>query len=410
MSDEVRPNFAVRAALAELYLGQLESPDPRDRIRAVAFLAALGSDPGQAVPALERMLKDENADVRQAASAAIAGIEAARRRKLEAEAARREAEAARRETVTGRHETEAAWDNSLEARAAARRAEIEAEILERFETRRSIAREAPPLARVVPKMTPRGEEPLSSWFARAYRKFCFSRDDVRKTRDSLRDRDASVWSLVAANALPLAGVFLLGWDAGAVLIIYWGESVIIGVYGLLKVLTCRVPRPVDHLRKIVAIPYFASVYGAFCAVLGTFVVLLTSGIFGGACSIRGLHPSAGGLPDAPEIARLFIQNMVADDGIRLTLAALAIGHGISFVVNHLLRGERSARKPEDWMAEAYTRVLFLHAVIIAFSAPTLLLGSPLVLVVFLTLLKTALDLVMHTKYHARMQETRGAQT
>ena len=48
---------------------------------------------------------------------------------------------------------------------------------------------------------------------------------------------APLWSissvaLVAANLLPVAGVLAAGWDVADLLLVYWAESAVIGVYAI----------------------------------------------------------------------------------------------------------------------------------------------------------------------------------
>lgn len=42
---------------------------------------------------------------------------------------------------------------------------------------------------------------------------------------------------LAANLVPLAGVWYWGWDAFQVLIIYWAETVVIGGWALMRIAT-----------------------------------------------------------------------------------------------------------------------------------------------------------------------------
>jgi HEAT repeats len=81
MSDKEFEEFAVRVALADRFVEELGSPDPKVRLRAVVFLAALEVHPKKAVPALEKALKDDDPKVRQAAAEALKKIKAAREQK-----------------------------------------------------------------------------------------------------------------------------------------------------------------------------------------------------------------------------------------------------------------------------------------------------------------------------------------
>ena len=45
--------------------------------------------------------------------------------------------------------------------------------------------------------------------------------------------------LILANLIPLAGVLLFRWDILAILLLYWTESVIIGVINVFKMIFCE---------------------------------------------------------------------------------------------------------------------------------------------------------------------------
>ena len=45
---------------------------------------------------------------------------------------------------------------------------------------------------------------------------------------------ASVLALLLANLVPLVGVLGFGWDLGAIMVLFWAESGIIGFYSILR--------------------------------------------------------------------------------------------------------------------------------------------------------------------------------
>ena len=52
-------------------------------------------------------------------------------------------------------------------------------------------------------------------------------------------RRTSSLVLILANLIPLAGVVLFQWDVLAILLLYWAESVIIGVLNVLRIVACK---------------------------------------------------------------------------------------------------------------------------------------------------------------------------
>lgn len=69
----------------------------------------------------------------------------------------------------------------------------------------------------------------------------------------------SLASLVAANLIPLVGVFFFGWEVGPILLLYWSENLVVGGYNVLKVMV----RPAEHPLSIGA--------GSFRALSSVFI-------------------------------------------------------------------------------------------------------------------------------------------
>ena len=54
----------------------------------------------------------------------------------------------------------------------------------------------------------------------------------------MQGANSSLWVLVCANLLPVAGVALWGWKIGDVVFLYWAENLVIGVFNFLR-MPCR---------------------------------------------------------------------------------------------------------------------------------------------------------------------------
>ena len=71
----------------------------------------------------------------------------------------------------------------------------------------------------------------------------------------------ALFVLVASNAIPLVGVIFFGWDLQEILLLYWAEIGIIGVFTLLKmVMAAELNFFSGLLTKLIAIPLFALIY------------------------------------------------------------------------------------------------------------------------------------------------------
>ena len=115
---------------------------------------------------------------------------------------------------------------------------------------------------------------------------------------------AAVAALILANLVPLAGVLWFGWDVWGILIIYWLENGIVGLFNVLKMRRAEGSedgspkavaetrrringftvngRPASGSDKAALIPFFVMHYGIFWVVHGVFVLLLPLFAFTGA--------------------------------------------------------------------------------------------------------------------------------
>lgn len=193
-------------------------------------------------------------------------------------------------------------------------------------------------------------------------------------------RDWSAASLVASNVLTLAMALIGNWNAGSLMWVYWGQSVIIGFFNFLRMLCLKEfstegvkanDKPVDPTpatRRSMAF-FFLFHYGGFHLVYMVFLVGLAA---------KGL-------------ANL--------EAMGLCLAAFLVNHAFSFFYN-LKSDRQNVRNIGTVMFFPYARILPMHLTILFGSA---LPWNRAVLLLFLSL-KTAADLIMHVVEHAALQE------
>ena len=183
-------------------------------------------------------------------------------------------------------------------------------------------------------------------------------------------------ALLGANLLPIVGVLLFGWDLGAIMVLFWAESGIIGIYHLLKLAITR------RWLTLLLGPVFVGHFGAFMAVHFLFIY----GIF-----IEGFDSKGPG-DSLAEVGQLFIDLWPA-------LLALTISHGISFITNFIGRREFHYMTLQEQMSEPYNRIVIMHVTIIIGGGLSLALGAPLPALILLILLKIMVDLYAHRRQH-----------
>ena len=189
--------------------------------------------------------------------------------------------------------------------------------------------------------------------------------------------------LVAANLVPLAGVLFFGWSVFGTLLLFWLENVIVGVFNVLRMACAQPQNPALWAGKLFLIPFFVLHYGGFVTVHGILVLTLFGGMTKG-------FPGPATFVDA-----------VRNTGIAPAAWALVLSHGVSFAFNYIGSGEYRTTQLQTLMARPYGRVVVLHFVILAGGFLVLALGSPLLPLALLVVLKTGLDLRGHMKEYAR---------
>ena len=201
------------------------------------------------------------------------------------------------------------------------------------------------------------------------------------------------WPIVAANLAPLVGVIAFGWDAFAIVLLYWMENGVVGAFNVLRIAWAQGPDPgvkraigsqqesreTDHMAKGCLIPFFLVHYGIFMAVHGGLVFALVGG------ASQRLVPGTG------------LMQSLAVEGpgwYALALAGLAVAHGFSFIEEYLAGREFERTSPAQAMFAPYGRIVVLHLAILFGGAFAAALRSPLPVLVLLVLGKTAMELAL----------------
>jgi len=189
--------------------------------------------------------------------------------------------------------------------------------------------------------------------------------------------------LILANAVPIFGVLYWGWDATAILVLYWLESVIMGLLNIPKILACRQTeegRIVSALGNLFVAGFFSVHYGMFTFVHGTFLAEM----FG---------------------ARSMMEGLLSGGTVFWTAVTFLVSHLFSMFINFFGKNEYLGRDPGKQMMSVYGRVFVMHFVIILGGFAVQAFGAPVLAVVMLIVLKTAIDLAAHKKEHSQQMTT-----
>jgi chromate transport protein ChrA len=198
--------------------------------------------------------------------------------------------------------------------------------------------------------------------------------------EPLRWSSTSSLLLIAANLVPLVGAALWGWRLGEVMVLYWAESAVIGLFNLCKIAV------IDRWLALGTGLFFLGHFSGFMAI--HFLFLYT--IF-----IEGPQASTDG-GDLAQVGQMFRALWPA-------LLALVISHGYSFAVNFMGRQEYRGRSTGQQMKEPYGRIMFMHLVLIFGGGLVMLLGDPTPVLLAVIVLKIVFDLRAHLRQHVRAE-------
>ena len=191
--------------------------------------------------------------------------------------------------------------------------------------------------------------------------------------------------LVAANLLPLAGVLWWGWDVFFLLLLFWCENVIIGIFGIARMI---VAGKNESIAEGLFLPVFFTVhYGGF--MFGHFMVLF--GMYSG-------HFEDGTVSAEPAD----YYGILAENLNWLAILALFVSHGWSFIENYMGKREHERLTPGQAMALPYRRMFITHIALIAGGFFLVERGQPLGGLVLLIAMKIVLDVFFHRREHARL--------
>ena len=197
----------------------------------------------------------------------------------------------------------------------------------------------------------------------------------------------SLLALGLANALPIAGVLLLGWKVFPLVLLYWLENVVVGGFNVGKLLLAQPQEPAYSVGKLFLIPFFIFHFGMFTLLHGVFVFALF-----GAKTL----PRFDSLAELPAAIRAY--------HLGWGVLALVVSHGLSFYWNYFQNGEYRRASLPILMMQPYARLVVLHLAVLFGGWIVLTLGSPLLALLVLVALKTAADVRAHQAERYRFME------
>ena len=177
-----------------------------------------------------------------------------------------------------------------------------------------------------------------------------------------------------------AGVLFWGWDVFALLVLFWMENVVVGLFFILRMVFADLADAALWVGKLFMVPFFCVHYGMFCAVHGVFVATLF-----------GQQRDSGG-DMASTLARM-VGDVVREPPGMLALASIVIAVVIDLV--RWIAAHRDDENPKlvrETMGAPYGRIVVLHVVTLGGAFLMQLFKAPAAAALLLVALKLLADL------------------
>lgn len=204
----------------------------------------------------------------------------------------------------------------------------------------------------------------------------------------------SFLSIIVSNAVILFGTLFFRWSVENVLLIYWIESGIIGFFAVCGILFdphrgCKTRFKWPEVIFGVS----AKIISSVASRIGSIALFLIQ--FGGILLIQGFFVSAvidgrflGNLPFNSD----FFQNHLKS--ILVACFGLTTSYGLSFWQNFVLQESRQLVVKNQFISQAYTRIMIIYLVLLLGILFSILSGTSQAFIVVLVSVKIILEVRM----------------
>lgn len=197
----------------------------------------------------------------------------------------------------------------------------------------------------------------------------------------------SVLVLIAANLIPLFGVIFWDWDVFYILLLFWLENGVIGVYNVFRMALAQSDLkklPAEALEKLPILPILQKFFMICFFLMHYFGFMFGHGVF--LFAFTGMF----------EGDRNFdIWNLVLT--VLVGVAGLFVSHGYSFFRNYVKGKEYERVTVQQQMNKPYSRIIIMHITIVVGAAIALQFKDSAFLVAVLVVLKIGVDVYFHLR-------------
>ena len=192
--------------------------------------------------------------------------------------------------------------------------------------------------------------------------------------------------LIAANLLPVAGVLFWNWDPGEIFIIYCLETVIIGIFNLIKMAIAGAYQKQNlWYNQGKAIPMPAIFFMLFFIVHYGLFVAVQTGIF---TQVSGIGRSNGFFDFFLHWPKYITENS------SVLLLSFFISYGVKLVTEFILPRQYKTVPLMVLMFQPYMRI-FIQQVTVLLGSIFLGFGAGIIFIIIFCLVKTWLEIIIN---------------
>lgn len=216
-------------------------------------------------------------------------------------------------------------------------------------------------------------------------------------------------AMLLANIPPIIGVLFFDWDPFAVVSLYWAETLIIGLYVILKIISAP-ERQIRLKHKLIGIPIFSWFIGWFMSGHGVAIIFFflifpnrnkseaeLAAILPEGDYFNVSWPGPFGLFELGIDAIKIMCNVIPKEVYTIPLLCLGFAHGVSFIYSYIVKRERDNIRFGKLISEPFARILTVHLSIMIGAFLLALYGSSRLFLVCLIVIKCLIEILLFLK-------------
>jgi Family of unknown function (DUF6498) len=193
---------------------------------------------------------------------------------------------------------------------------------------------------------------------------------------------------LAVDLFPIYGVVAFGWNAVPLVMLYWMENIIAGVFTIPRIFISSASfGGLGFLLGAFLCVFFVFHYGLFCAVHGTFLMVFIA---------MGEGDIQNSMSDVMDVPSMFRFGMTSAPHVEYFVYAIIAFQALVLVWEFLIKGEWKNTTPMAEMFAPYGRIIILHFAIFAGAGALFLLGQPVIGVLGLILFRAIYGVITNS--------------